>query len=205
VVWVLVIRHFNQSVYKMGRATERTIYLTVDELKRLIESIKSKRDRAIFVLAYRHGLRATEVGLLHRSDIDFKNLRISIRRLKGSQGGEYPLQPDAARLVKAYIRSRKDSSPILFPSNRGTPISRKQLYVLMVNYGKRAGLPKEKLRFHVLRHTCGTRFYSMTGDIHATRDRLGHVSIQNTVRYAQVTNPMRDHAAREVAEKDLKF
>lgn len=182
-----------------------TIYLTQDELKRLIDAIVSKRDKAIFVLSYRYGLRASEVGLLRREDVDFKNLRIKIRRVKGGIGGEYPLQPDAAQKVRAYLRSRGDNSPVLFPSNRGTPISRKQLHVLMGKYGAKAKLPEEKRHFHVLRHTCGTRSYSFTGDIHATRDLLGHVSIQNTVRYAQVTNPVREKAAREVAERDLRF
>jgi site-specific recombinase XerC len=43
--------------------------------------IDSKRDRAPFLLAYRHGLRASEVGLLHVSDVDLR-LRLMLRRLK---------------------------------------------------------------------------------------------------------------------------
>jgi integrase len=39
---------------------------------RRLFSAKSKRDRAIFAMAYRHGLRASEVGLLQRTDVDFK-------------------------------------------------------------------------------------------------------------------------------------
>jgi integrase len=181
------------------------VYFTQDELKRLISSITDKRDKALFVLAYRYGLRASEVGLLRRVDLDFKSLRIKLRRVKRGLGGEYPLDPDAARHLKSYLRTRQDDSPILFPSNRNQPISRQQLHVLMRKYCKLAGIPEQKAHFHVLRHTCGTQFYSKTGDIHSTRDRLGHVNIQNTVGYAQVTNPVRDEAGRKFAEKDLKF
>ncbi len=47
-------------------------YLTQDEVKRLFAAIKGKRDRALFNLAYHHGLRASEVGLLQITDLDLK-------------------------------------------------------------------------------------------------------------------------------------
>ncbi len=56
----------------MGRPqkhTDREItFLTQDEVKRLFAAIKGKRDRALFSLAYHHGLRASEVGLLQTTD-----------------------------------------------------------------------------------------------------------------------------------------
>ena len=67
------------------RTPERVItYLTQDETRRLFGAVKDKRDRALFRLAYEHGLRASEVGLLQRNDVDFQQLRITITRLKGS-------------------------------------------------------------------------------------------------------------------------
>jgi integrase len=55
------------------RRQERTIhFLTQDELWQLFKVIKSKRDRAIFLVAYWHGLRASEIGLLQRADVDAK-------------------------------------------------------------------------------------------------------------------------------------
>src|SRR5205085_11017171 len=81
-------------------------FLTTDELKRLISVTKDKRDKAIFVTAYRHGLRASEVGLLQINDVDFKGLRITIHRVKGSRSGTYPMQPDEARILKSYVRSQ---------------------------------------------------------------------------------------------------
>ena len=64
------------------RRQERTItFLTQDEVRRLFSVIKNKRDRAIFAVAYRHGLRASEVGLLHLTDVDLKQGRITIHRL----------------------------------------------------------------------------------------------------------------------------
>src|SRR5882762_8042195 len=107
--------------------TETIKFLTQDETARLFSVIKSKRDRALFLIAYRHGLRASEVGRLVISDIDFKKLRIMIHRLKGSHSGEHPLQSDEAKAIKAYLRERRSDSPLLFTSNRGDPIARRTL------------------------------------------------------------------------------
>jgi len=79
---------------------KRTVhFLTQDELRRLLKVIRSKRDKAIFLVAYRHGLRASEIGLLQRSDVDTKQGRMSIQRLKNSISGVYPMQPDVLKAL----------------------------------------------------------------------------------------------------------
>ena len=98
-------------------------FLTTDEIKRLFSVISNKRDKAIFLTAYRHGLRASEVGLLQIEDIDFTGLRIHIHRLKGSISGVHLLQPDEMRCIKAHLKHRKRESPYLFTSQRNLPIS----------------------------------------------------------------------------------
>ena len=78
------------------------LYLTFDEMKRLLAVIKSKRDYALFLIAYRHGLRASEVGMLHVADVELKRGRIQIRRLKGSHSGIHPMRPDEVKAVLGY-------------------------------------------------------------------------------------------------------
>ena len=102
--------------------TETIRFLTQDQTTRLFSVIRSKRDRAIFLIAYRHGLRASEVGRLIESDVDFKKLRIMLHRLKGSYSGEHPLQPDEAKALKANLRLRAKESPILFTTRLGDPV-----------------------------------------------------------------------------------
>ena len=102
-------------------------FLTLDEIKRLFSVIRNKRDKALFLLAYRHGLRASEVGLLYKQDLNLKQLRIHIHRLKGSIPGEHPMQADEVRLIKSYLKEGTLDTPIVFPSNRNAPISRKML------------------------------------------------------------------------------
>jgi integrase len=59
-------------------------FLTQEELKRLFAAIKNTRDKVLFLLAYRHGLRASEVGLLQHTNVDLKQGRIAIHRLNST-------------------------------------------------------------------------------------------------------------------------
>lgn len=192
---------------KPSRATkaETISFLTQDETKRLMSVISSKRDKAIFLLAYRHGLRASEVGLLRRSDFDDKQLRLSIHRLKGSLSGVHPLQADEVRILKSYLRTREDSLPYLFPSRKGAPISRAMLDVLIKGYGEKAKLPDDKRHFHVLKHSIATHLLDTGADIRFVQDWLGHANIQNTVIYAQISVGSREAKAREHFQKMPKF
>jgi integrase len=180
-------------------------FLTQDELKRLLFVIKDKRDKAIFLIAYRHGQRASEVGMLHVNDIDWKKLRLMIRRLKGSLPGEHPLQPDEARVLKSYLRSRELDSPILFPSNRNAPISRARLHRMMKHYGEKAKLPEDKQHFHVLKHSIATHLLDAGAELRFVQDWLGHANIQNTVIYTALVSTSREAKARTYFQKLPKF
>lgn len=60
-------------------------FLTSDETARVFRELGDhKRNKAIFLVAYRHGLRTSEVGLLHRSDLDFKKLRVMLHHVLNS-------------------------------------------------------------------------------------------------------------------------
>ena len=181
------------------RRPERIIYfLTQDELRRLFKVIRSKRDKAIFLMAYRHGLRASEIGLLQRVDVDAKQGRIAIHRLKGSLSAVYPMQPDVLKAIRSYLRTRTDESPYLFLSNRSVPISRYMLHHLMQTYGEVAGLPVEKRKFHCLKHSIATHLLDAGADLAFVKDWLGHANIQNTTIYARLTTATLDSTARKV-------
>jgi site-specific recombinase XerD len=188
-----------QAALKKPRRHDRIIQvLTQEEVRRLFDVITHKRDRGLFRMTYRHGLRASEVGLVRRNDADLRTGRLTVHRLKGSLSGVYPIQPDTHKLLKAYLRSRTDVSPYLFVSNRQVPISRYALWHLMQNYGDAAGLPPEKRTFHILKHSIATHLLDAGAGLAFVRDWLGHANIQNTLVYARVTTVKRDAEARRL-------
>jgi type 1 fimbriae regulatory protein FimB len=167
-----------------GPLAHRAIrFLTLEELARLFAVARaSPRDRALFLIAYRHGLRASEVGLLRTDDIDFRALRIMVHRLKGSHSGAHPMQPDEVKALRAHLRGQPSPpSPVLFPSNRGDPIARRTLDWLMKRYGEAASLPPAKRHFHCLKHSIATHLLEAGADLRFVQDWLGHANIQNTV------------------------
>jgi integrase/recombinase XerD len=189
----------HQTVRSSPRRDERVVhFLTQDELRQLFKVIRSKRDKAIFLLAYRHGLHASEIGLLQRADVDAKQGRVSIHRLKGSISGVYPMQPDVLKAIRSYLRTRADESPYLFVSNRHVPIGRFMLWNLMHQYGEDAGLPIEKRKFHCLKHSIATHLLDAGADLAFVKDWLGHANIQNTTIYARLTTATLDAQARTI-------
>ncbi len=188
-----------------ARRSETIKFLTLDETRRLFAQITDKRDKAIFLIAYRHGLRASEVGLLRVSDLDLKRLKIMLHRLKGSLSGGHPLQADEARALKAWLKHRGTESPILFPSRRNLPISRQMLDVLMKEYAERAAIPGDKRHFHVLKHSIATHLLEAGAELRFVQDWLGHSNIQNTVIYTALVSTSREEKARHYFLKLPRF
>jgi len=182
----------------MTWTAQKIHFLTQPELRALFRVITRKRDRALFLVAYRHGLRASEVGMLQIDDLNLAQQRLTIQRLKGSLAGIHPLRADEVTALKAYLRERKSHSPSLFLSQRGTPISRRQLDTLMKHYGDLADIPASKRHFHVLKHSIATHLLDAGADLRFVQDWVGHASIKNTVIYAQLTSRRRDAEARKV-------
>jgi integrase len=182
-----------------NRWTADTIhFLTQDEMRHLLSVIGSKRDYAIFLLAYRHGLRASEVGMLRTDDLNLKEYRLRIQRLKRSLAGNHPLQADEVKALKAYLRERTSPAPVLFLSRNHTPIGRRMLDKLMKKYAALANIPARKRHFHVLKHSIATPMLDAETDIRFIQDWIGHVHIGNTTIYAQLTSRRRDEGARKV-------
>ena len=174
-------------------------FLTQDEVRRLFAVITGKRDRALFQLAYHHGLRASEVSLLQRDDIHEKQGRIYIPRVKGSIAKTYPLQPEDLRLVRAYLRTREDDSPYLFISSAWYPLGTPVVLGLDAEVWQAgAAIPKPKRRFHALRHAIAVHLLDAGADVAFVQDRLGHANIQNTIIYMRYTTVTRDAQTRQL-------
>jgi integrase len=170
-------------------------YLTQDEVRRLLTSITSVRDRALFALIYHYGLRVDEATALTVQDIDLKNHRIRIRRLKNGVGGEKPLWRHTAKVLRSYLRVRRDVGPYLFTGRKGA-LQKRQVQHLFNQYTKQAGIKGRSI--HSLRHSIAVHLLEAGRGIEYVADHLGHRNIQNTRVYAQITNPLREQVFREL-------
>ena len=163
-------------------------HLTPSEVEKLIEAAKTNRyahrDATILLVAFRHGLRASELCGLEWSQVDFTGATLHVRRVKNA-GATHPIRGDEMRALRKLQREAP-KSPFVFVNERGTPFSPDGFNWLVKRAGQKAGLPFQ-VHAHMLRHSAG---YKLAGDGHDTRaiqDYLGHRNISNTVRYTELS------------------
>jgi site-specific recombinase XerD len=170
-------------------------YLTRDEVTSLLRASKKSprygaRNYAMILLAYRHGLRASEIVNLRLSDLDLCTGTIYCRRAKGSRSSLHPMKPDeVTALEKVLACGHLPASDYVFQSERAEKMSRSAFWRVVSQAGDRAGLPVRAYA-HQLRHACGYYLANKGCDLRLIQDYLGHKQIQNTVRYTAL-NPAR--------------
>jgi site-specific recombinase XerD len=185
------------------------IILTPQETLALLKAARkrSTRDWAMILLAYRHGLRASEVCGIKLTDIDLKTSSISIRRLKGSLHTIQPLyqhrgQPllDETAALRAWLRKRStDGSDYLFTSQKGGKLSRIQFFRVFRTVGELAGLSVDKRHPHVLKHSLASHLVAGNANLALIRQALGHRSISSTMAYVGAS----DGPAAEALQRAL--
>ena len=165
-------------------------YLAASEIDAFLKASKKtrypKRNYLLFLLMYRHGLRVSEAINLRISDVNLKESRIWITRLKGGLSTEHPLLGDELRAIKGYLKLRKDHLPWLFVNERKLPLTRQAVSYLVATVGGKAGI--ENVHPHTLRHSCGFNLANKGKELRVIQDYLGHRDPKHTVQYTRVAS-----------------
>jgi len=174
------------------------VFLSPEETIAVLRKAKERgsRDHAMILLAYRHGLRASEVCGLRLVDIDLKDGALSIQRLKGSMKTVQPLyahrgQPLLDELValRSWLKVRPaDGSDFLFTSQKGGRLDRTQFFRIFQAVTEAAGLPGEKRHPHVLKHSLASHLVAGNVNLALVKQALGHRSISSTMVYVGTTD-----------------
>ena len=185
------------------------IHLEPAEVLSVLKAGKAKgaREWAMIVLAYKHGLRASEVCNLRVDDLDLKNGSIVVERLKGSLRTtqavtEHRGEPllNEHRALREWLRERPaDGSDYLFTSQKGGRLDRTQFFRLFKAIATEAGLPAEKRHPHALKHSLASHLVSANVNLALVKQQLGHKSIGSTMRYVTTT----DHQASKATASAL--
>lgn len=165
-------------------------HLKDHEVKRLFEVIDSPRDRAIFMVMLRCGLRVAEVADLALGDLDLRRSKILVQNGKGRKGRVVYLSQDAQEGLVAYLKTRpspKIRKVFLSEKNpfRGQPISVRGIQKRLESYAQRAKL---NVSCHQLRHTMATQLLNADAELVTIQDLLGHSKITTTQRYCRISN-----------------
>lgn len=164
-------------------------YLTADEVERLIEAARKNRhghrDATMILVAFRHGLRVSELVELEWSQVDFPEARMHIRRVKRGFSVVHPIRGDELRALRRLQRESV-ASPFVFLSERGAPFGAAGFARIVERAGRAAGLSDLKCHPHMLRHACGYHLINHGADARAVQSYLGHRNITSTALYTQL-------------------
>jgi len=166
-------------------------YLLPDEINRVLAAAKTlgrhgHRDHTLILLAYRHGLRVSELIALRWDMVDLKQGLLHVTRLKNGVDSTHPLRGPELRALRKLLAQFPDS-PYLFITERGGPITASSVRRIVARAGHEAGLTFP-IHPHMLRHSCGYKLANDGVDTRALQHYLGHRNIQHTVRYTEMSS-----------------
>jgi integrase len=139
----------------------------------------------MILVAYRHGLRVSELVDLRWDQVDFSHGTMAVRRAKAGTPSTHPIRGDELRALRRLQREHDPKSPFVFTSERGSPFTTAGFARLVERAGEAAKFGF-KAHPHMLRHACGFALANKGHDTRALQAYLGHKNIQHTVRYTEL-------------------
>src|SRR5262249_23464721 len=149
------------------------------------------RDATAILIAYRHGLRASELCELTWSMIELDSGRIHVRRAKNGVDSTHPLTGKEIRALRQLRRDNQHSTYV-FNTQRNGPVTRAWFLKMIHRTGELAKLPFP-VHPHMLRHACGFKLANDGVDTRALQHFMGHRNIIHTVRYTELRSDRFNH------------
>lgn len=165
-------------------------YLTPEEVEPLINHARKlgrhgHRDATLITIAYRPGLRVSELIPLRWDMLDLKHGLVHISRRKNGIPSVHPLRGPELRAIRK-LGAANPASPFVFVTERGGPLTADTVRKLVARAGLAADLPFP-IHPHTLRRACGYKLANAGHDTRAIQQYLGHRNIQHTVRYTELS------------------
>lgn len=164
-------------------------YLTEKEVERLMESAArlgrhGTRDAALILIAYRHGLRVSELVSLRWDQVDLRQGLLHVVRRKHGIASVHPLRGPELRALRRLLRDYPETAYV-FVSERKAPLTVHAVRKIVGRAGVEAGL-EFPVHPHMLRHATGYKLANDGQDTRAIQHYLGHRNIQHTARYTEL-------------------
>jgi len=158
--------------------------LTIEEIRKMLNSTKNIKHKMIIKLLYGTGLRVSEIVNLKKQDINFEEDLIKINLAKGKKDRFVKIPSSIKEELDNYIRIMRGK--YLFESNRGGKLTIKSIQKIVFNNAKKAGI-KKRVYPHLLRHSFATHLLEQGTDLRIIQKLLGHSSIKTTQIYTQIS------------------
>ena len=163
-----------------------------DDLRKLLSVIEDIRDRAMILVLLRTGLRIGELLNTKMADVHLQERRIEIYEgEKNRLGRVVYLSDDAVLALRRWLKKRNPGEEYLIYTRTET-MSYSTARTIFRRYLVQAGLADKGYSLHTLRHTFATEFLNAGMRLECLQVLLGHRSIEETRRYARLTDKTRE-------------
>lgn len=163
------------------------------DVRKLLCMIDDIRDRALFLLLLRTGIRIGEALGLRLNDLDIKGRKVHLYEgEKNSMGRVVYLSDDALFAIKLWLRRRDKSKEFVFYGRSNGHLCYSTGRGLFMKYLQKGGLDQKGYTVHCLRHTFASELLNAGMRLECLQQLLGHQDIEVTRRYAQLTDTTRE-------------
>jgi len=163
------------------------------DVRKLLCAIDDIRDRALFLLLLRTGMRIGEALGLGLNDLDIKGRKVHLYEgEKNSMGRVVYLSDDALFAIKLWLRRRDKDKEFVFYGQSNGHLCYSTGRGLFMKYLKKAGLDQKGYTVHCLRHTFASELLNAGMRLECLQQLLGHQDIEVTRRYARLTDTTRE-------------
>lgn len=186
-----------KSVKAIKHEVKERQALTQIELEHLRMACKTPREKALIEFMYSTGCRVSELTIVQKSDIDWKNSTVHLFG-KGKKHRTSFINAKCEVALKEYFKSRTDDSGFVFVSDRQPhgQIKKEAIEKVLKLLSERSKLNR-KITPHILRHTSATQAVNNGMPIEDVSAFLGHASVSTTMIYAKVsTERVQSHHLR---------
>ena len=167
----------------------RRPYLTEREVEQLCAAARKRgrwghRDATMILMAYRHGLRVSELVALRWEQVDLEAGRLQVIRRKGSDDSLQPLTGVEIRALWRIKREQETGTRHVFLTERKAPMTPSGFFKMLARAATSIGMGD--VHPHLLRHACGFKLVNQGVDTRTLAAYLGHRQMANTARYTKM-------------------
>lgn len=167
----------------------RRKHLTKSEVMTMVKAAESTgrhgdRDSLMILMAYVHGMRASELVAVRWDNIDLRAGTITVIRKKHGNNGTHDLKKEELRALRKL--QKEQSSPYVFVGERG-PLTERAFFNICQRAGQLAGVQVDA-NPHALRDGTGFGLVNAGVPLRVIQYYLGHVDIKYTVVYTQLSS-----------------
>jgi integrase/recombinase XerD len=173
-----------------------------EDVRRLLSAIESTRDRAMFVVLLRTGMRIGELLNLLVREVNLRERKIELYEAEKTRVGRVVyLSEDALVCLKAWFRERDPNKQLVFYAQGRHRMTYANARLVFAKYLAKAALSHQGYTLHCLRHTCASELLNAGMRLECLQQLLGHSSMEMTRRYARLTDKTREEEYFQAMEK----